>query len=81
MRCEIPGRGFDDFRELAELGRDGQFVRVVEQSEVGLLQRLVLAVPLRENGADAGMGVLDVVDRVLVGLALGEIEVESYNFV
>ena len=32
--------------------------------------------PLGDHRADAGVGVLDVIDRVLVGLALGEIEVE-----
>ena len=76
MRRQIARRGFDHFAELGQLVGDGQFARIAEQRQVGLGQRRQIAGPLVDHRADAGMGVLDVIDRVFVGLALGQIEVE-----
>ena len=73
----VVGRGvLDDLREGGEARAQGQLALVVEAAEVGAAEVGQHAVPLPQHRAQAGVGVLDVIHRVLVALALGEVEVE-----
>ena len=80
---EGQGRSLDRPRPGAELAQQGELGRVRQALDRGPLEvagDLVVAVLLRpaEHRADAGMGVLDVEDRVVLRLLrhLGEVEVE-----
>ena len=79
MRRQIRRRRHDDLREFGQLGGDRQFARVVEARKIRRSQFGRIAAGFRpgiQHRADAGVGVLDVIDRVLVRLALGQIEIE-----
>ncbi len=62
--------------EGGQAGAQGELALVGEPRDVGIPQRGLVAAPLGQHRADPGMGVLDVIDRVLVALGLGEIQVE-----
>ena len=79
VRRQFPSCRFDDFRKLAQFCGKRLFMGRVKAREVGISKRaspLFIVVPLGEQGADASMSVLDVIDRVFIGLACGEIKVE-----
>ena len=81
MRLEARARGFDDFAVARQFAHDDLLGFAVEAIE---FREAVVAVPLQSalaelahHAGDARMRVLHVVDRVVVGLRAGEVDVED----
>jgi hypothetical protein len=73
-------RHVDAFRETADGSHQRHFVLLGQQVQRclsdGRVVALVHLLEVAEHAADAGVGILDVVDRVIAGARLGQVEVE-----
>ena len=81
VRLVVGGRDLDLARPLRRLARHRELARRAEPGEVGRRQRAVVGREPRLGGARQhrlrpGMGILDVEDRVVLGLLQDLVEVE-----
>jgi len=73
---QLCGCQLDDLGKLHHLPKQRQFCGVGEQSQVGIAGIKLFCVP--EDGANARMCVLNIVDGILVRLRYGEIQVKLH---
>ena len=76
MRREITGSRFDHFRESAEERGQCRFAWIRQQRQIGILQIGFGAMPLRHERTDTGVRILNIVNRIIGTLALGQVQIE-----
>jgi hypothetical protein len=73
---QVAGGVGDGFREFGDAAQQRQFLGMLQAPAIGLGQVGFGAAPGVQHAAYPGVGVLDVIDRVVVALGLGQVQVE-----